>query len=104
MENENLIDINSCIICMEYNINEIIFDCNHMICLSCYEKMLNINTIVLCPICRKIVDGDIIKPEIIVQQPSLCYRIITSFWLSVLILVIFLGGLTFFFINPMKPN
>jgi hypothetical protein len=105
MENDNLIDISNCIICMEYNLNEIIFDCNHTICLLCYERMLSINTIVRCPICRNIVDEDIIKPEIIVQQPStLCRSILTSTWFALLIFFVLLGGLTFFFINPMKRN
>lgn len=97
MEEDKLIDISSCIICMETNIDDIIFDCNHTICLICYEKMLNTYDILKCPICRKIVDDN--KIDIIIQQPTLCYRILTSTWFSFLIFFILLGGLTILFIK-----
>jgi hypothetical protein len=104
MENDNLIDISSCIICMETNMDEIIFDCNHTICLNCYQKMLSMNNTIYCPICRKIVDENITKFDIIEYQPTLCRRILTSSWFACLIFFILLGGLTMFFINPMKRN
>jgi hypothetical protein len=105
MENDNLIDISSCIICMETNMDEIIFDCNHTICLNCYQKMLSMNNTIYCPICRKIVDEEIVKFDIIEpRQSTLCYRILTSTWFALLIFFILLGGLTMFFINPMKRN
>ena len=99
MEKDNLIDISSCIICMETNYNEIIFECKHSICLNCYEKMLNMHNIVYCPICRNIVEN-IAKHNIIVEREyPLCRRIFTSFWCWGLIIFILLGGLTFFFIK-----
>ena len=45
-----------CIICFEEDREKILFDCNHSICLLCYSKLLQ-NDNVLCPICRKEIDG-----------------------------------------------
>jgi len=102
MEEDSLIEINSCIICMEINMNYIIFDCNHTICLICYEKMLNTYDILKCPICRNIIDDNNIiqvftqEPT---QEPHLCYRILSSTWFSLVIFFILLGGLTLLFIK-----
>ena len=54
-----------CIICYnEYNMeNAIIFDCNHHICVACYQRIINISDDVLCPLCRRIVDR--------IQEPTI---------------------------------
>lgn len=46
-----------CIICFDKFDEELFikFDCDHIICLKCYEKLLNYNR-VLCPVCRKSID------------------------------------------------
>ena len=98
MEEDSLIEINSCIICMEINMNDIIFDCNHTICLICYERMLNAYDIVKCPICRNIIDDNNII-QVFTQEPTLCYRILSSTWFSLVIFFILLGGLTLLFIK-----
>ena len=46
----------NCPICFEdYNDNsEIILDCSHKLCLSCYQKIINMvkPSMILCPFCR----------------------------------------------------
>jgi hypothetical protein len=62
--------MDNCIICYEeYTIDNmhIILDCNHKLCLICYEKILTKKT-VLCPICRNIIEKHTIinvSPDII---------------------------------------
>ena len=46
-----------CIICFE-KYDELLFikfNCDHMVCLKCYERLLNYDNF-LCPICRKSID------------------------------------------------
>ena len=46
--------IEECIICYnEYNINDgITFKCNHRMCITCYQNILNNTENLRCPICR----------------------------------------------------
>ena len=64
--------IQECVICYnEYNIeNAIIFDCNHHICLKCYETLINKFYQLSCPLCRRIIE---ITPE----PPPRLIRLIT---------------------------
>lgn len=87
-----------CIICFEEytaNITPIILDCNHKLCLICYEKILNTRNNVLCPICRNIIEKEIIMniPHITVrtinEQESITRRNIIII-LSLIILLIIL--------------
>ena len=50
----NIICIEECIICYnEYNINDgITFKCNHRMCITCYQNILNNTNNLRCPICR----------------------------------------------------
>lgn len=59
MEEPEIID--PCPICYEdYKDNNIIFDCKHMVCFDCYDKLINNNNIVtLCPLCRAVIDENI---------------------------------------------
>ena len=49
-----------CIICYdEYKLNdEVIFNCNHKICVYCYQKLLNSAVIIRCPLCRVIIENN----------------------------------------------
>ena len=54
IDNSN-IHIEECIICYnEYDIVDgIIFNCKHMLCLSCYQNILNNTSNITCPMCRQ---------------------------------------------------
>lgn len=47
-----------CIICYnKYDIMDgIIFDCNHKMCIICYESMINNELNLICPICRRSIE------------------------------------------------
>ena len=65
-----------CIICFEeYTENNIpiILNCNHKLCLICYEKILDTRHNVLCPICRSN-----IEKEIIINLPHINVRTINE--------------------------
>jgi len=53
-----MINENNCVICFEVIDSHyyIIFDCNHSICLFCYEKILNIHDEIICPLCRAVIE------------------------------------------------
>jgi hypothetical protein len=53
--NFNLDILEECIICYnQYNIKDgIIFECNHKMCIKCYQIILNNTSNLTCPICRR---------------------------------------------------
>ena len=86
---------NTCIICLDEYENKIIFDCNHEICLICYEKILNWTDYnILCPICREKID---IKQEELNINELLCqrhYNYVKILFIMLLLLIIF--GIIFY--------
>ena len=65
-----------CIICFEdYTPNNmyIILSCNHKLCLICYEKILNTKNSIACPLCR-----NIIEEQIILNIPPIRIRTISE--------------------------
>jgi hypothetical protein len=86
-----------CIICFEEytaNIMPIILNCNHKLCLICYEKILNTKNNVLCPICRNLIEKEIIinLPRIVrtISEPESTIRrnIILIFCTIIIILIL----------------
>ena len=95
MNNDNIYLLDeTCIICYEYvneyvNENIIIFDCCHKICLSCYEKMLNQNQILYCPICRHTIENNTNKNEYSSPELQQTNQILI-FLISIIIIILFL--------------
>ena len=72
MDIEEKYVIQECVICYnDYTIeNAIIFDCNHTICLTCYQEMINRFDDVSCPLCRRIIERMPEPPPSPSQYPS----------------------------------
>jgi len=45
-----------CPICLEPTGESIIFSCQHSICLSCYQSLLDREITIKCPLCRLIIE------------------------------------------------
>ena len=88
----NIIEIEECIICYNhYIINDgVIFNCDHRVCIACYQNMINNIPNVTCPLCRRSIDNtnntnnntiihysinDIINNEIIINNLPLYQQI-----------------------------
>jgi hypothetical protein len=86
MEYNIIVESSDCIICCEYN-DMIIFDCSHIICIVCYEKIINTNP--LCPICRKPIDmKQPIQNNIITSTTTYSRKIFIMIALVIIVVVI----------------
>ena len=70
-----------CIICYEQLDKKFIFKCSHDICIECYQKMLEYDDILKCPICRNIEKSD----DIFEKKDNKIYDLIGS-----IIIILFL--------------
>jgi hypothetical protein len=83
-------DIKNCIICFENEMEMIIFDCNHNICLICYEKMLSMYDTIKCPLCRNIIEA----PKIDITNNIIIYPLQNSHNRSRIVYIV--GGIIIF--------
>jgi hypothetical protein len=79
-----------CIICYEeYKPDEEIeFNCNHKMCIFCYQKILNNDPIMRCPLCRTIIENNNV-----IRRPIICNSLllhIIDFILNIIIFIIML--------------
>ena len=98
-EQINIIE-NNCIICLEDDNDMILFDCNHTICISCYEIMLNTYDVVKCPICRHVIE-DNNKEDVIIPTNNIV-RIMITQYCSTIIFLIFIVTITAYLFTPVK--
>lgn len=66
-ENQYMIEKEECAICFDsYTIEDrVVFDCNHSVCIPCYEKLIQSNP--SCPFCRTQIDTTIVQNDTIVD-------------------------------------
>ncbi len=66
-EHEKMIEKEECAICFDsYTIEDrVVFDCNHSVCIQCYEKLIQTNQ--SCPFCRTQIDTTTIQNDTIIE-------------------------------------
>lgn len=66
-EKQKMIEKEECAICFDsYTIEDrVIFDCNHSVCIPCYEKLIQSNP--SCPFCRTQIDTTTVRNDTIVE-------------------------------------
>ena len=79
--------IEPCPICYEdYKDNNIIFECKHMVCIACYDRLINNNNnITLCPLCRAVIDEYIYVEH---RNRRCCNSTIFKFLLSIIYIIL----------------
>jgi hypothetical protein len=66
-KDKKMIEKEECAICFDsYTIEDrVVFDCNHSVCIQCYEKLIQTNQ--SCPFCRTQIDTTTIQNDTIIE-------------------------------------